>query len=432
MRLNTKPKPTKFTQEGAPAFDGSPEQALRRSVMSCMLWETEFYEDGVAISDRISELAQKVSPEALFEISYEARTKYKLRHVPLLLLCELIRRGGHGVADAVKVCIKRPDEITELLAVYWRNGRTPLSKQLKLGLAQAFQNFDEYQLAKYNRPGPITLKDAMFMARPKPVDDKQKGLFRRLANDELATPDTWETRKSGGKSTVETFEPLLRGNKLGYLALLRNLRKMTQDGVDLELIKSAILARRNAEHVLPFRYVAAARACPQLEPVIDQALCEAVASGPRMKGKTIVLVDVSYSMEDKLSSKSDLSRLDAACTLASVLNADYRVFSFSDHVQEVPARSGMAGVDAIRQSQSHQGTWLGKAVAEINALQHDRLIVITDEQSHDPVPDPVMDRSYMINVASTEYGVGSGKWKRINGFSEQVLNYIRQMESELG
>ena len=104
----------------------------------------------------------------------------------------------------------------------------------------------------------------------------------------------------------------------------------------------------------------------------------------------IVLVDSSSgSMDWRLSSKSDLTRLDAAATLASVIPGDVRIFSFSEKVVEVPARRGMAGVDAIVRSQGHGGTWLGKAVTKLNTLKHDRLIVVTDEQSHDEVPDPV-------------------------------------------
>ena len=36
----------------------------------------------------------------------------------------------------------------------------------------------------------------------------------------------------------------------------------------------------------------------------------------------------------------------------------------------------------------------------MNGLPHDRLIVITDEQSHDRVPDPVASKAYMVNIAS--------------------------------
>jgi 60 kDa SS-A/Ro ribonucleoprotein len=216
------------------------------------------------------------------------------------------------------------------------------------------------------------------------------------------------------------------------LALLRNLRNMTDAGVDAGLIRAAILARKGAQRVLPFRYVAAARACPQMEPAIDQALSEAVSDMPVLPGKTVVLVDVSGSMDTQLSAKSDLTRMDAAATLASVIHGDLRVFSFSQSLIEVPPRRGMAGVDALIRSQPHSSTALAGAVAAVNAnIPHDRLIVITDEQATDgAVPAPVARHAYMINVASSKNGVGYGKWTHIDGFSEGVLRWIPEVERD--
>ena len=445
MRLNTASAvPRQYTHEGAPAKRISLEQALRRSVLSCLLWEREFYEGGKQIADRIIENAAQVSKETVAALAVEARNVHGLRHAPLLLLLDLIRRGGPGVADAIDGTIRRADEIGELVALYWRDGRKMLPRQMRAGLSKAFARFSEHQLAKYDRDGPVKLRDVLFMARPKPKDDDRAALFKRIAERQLATPDTWEVALSGGADKKETFERLIREGKLGYLALLRNLRNMVDAGCDADLVRDAIVARKGAELVFPFRYVAAARAVPQLEPVIDQALCESVASGPRLPGKTLVLVDVSGSMDRKLSEKSDLTRMDAAAALASVLNGDIRMFSFSagnvrlwgdrwngrDILVEVPPRRGMAGIDAIIRSQEHGGTMLGRAVQEANALPHDRLIVITDEQSSDPVPDPVAPHAYMINVASNKNGVGYGKWCHIDGFSEAVIRFITEVEND--
>jgi 60 kDa SS-A/Ro ribonucleoprotein len=122
--------------------------------------------------------------------------------------------------------------------------------------------------------------------------------------------------------------------------------------------------------------------------------------------------------------------MDAAAALAALVNAaKLRVFTFSDAVKEVAARRGMAGVDAVVKSQPHGGTELGKAVEKINALEHDRLIVITDEQSRDRVGDPVARHAYMINVASNQNGVGYGRWVHIDGFSEQVIRFIHAYEA---
>lgn len=431
MRINAAVNiPKIHTHEGGIAKHISPEQQLRRSVLSCLLWEKEFYEDGKAIADRILSEAQNVSKETVAALAIEARNVHGLRHAPLLLLTDLIRRGGDGVADAIASTIRRADEMAELVAIYWRNGKKPLSKQMKLGLAKAFGKFSEYQLAKYDRDGVVKLRDVLFLTHPKPKDAEQEALLKRVAERQLATPDTWEVQLSGGADKRETFERLIKEGKLGYLAVLRNLRNMMDAGCDRALVAEAIVARKGAELVFPFRYVAAARACPQLEPHLDQALCEAVASGPRLSGVTVVLVDVSGSMDAQLSAKSDMNRIDAAAALASVINGDVRMFSFSQRVQEVPPRRGMAGIDAILRSQPHSGTYLGAAVQAINQnIQHDRLIVITDEQSADRVPDPVAKSAYIINVASNKNGVGYGKWTHLDGFSEGIIRYIAEVEN---
>lgn len=426
--------PKAKTHEGAPAARINDLQMLRRSVMSCFLWESEFYESGVSIADRIMEYADKVSTQDLITITLEARHVHNLRHVPLLLLTALVKRGGDGkgsVAKAVCDTISRADEMAELLALYWKDGKKPLPKQMQKGLAMAFCKFNEYALAKYNRDGAIKLRDVMFLCHPKPADEAQAALFKRVADNTLATPDTWEVALSGGADKRETFTRLIQENKLGYLALLRNLRNMQQAGVDNSLINEAILARRGgADKVLPFRFTAAARICPQFEPALDKALLANLTTIPPLDGQTIVLVDVSGSMTGKLSAKSDLSRRDAAATLASIINGNLRVFTFSSRVVEVPPRKGMAGVDAILRSQSHQSTNLRLAMEEISKLPHDRLIVITDEQVESSIPKPSAQKAYMINVASYSNGIGYGNgWTHIDGFSENVIRYIQEVEN---
>lgn len=427
-----------FTHEGARAARMTQVQALRRSVMSCMLWENEFYENGVAIADRIKALSSAISPSELASIAIEAREVAKLRHVPLLLLTNLIKTGSGSslVSETISKVIQRADELSELLSLYWKvNGKdASLAKQLRVGLAQAFTKFDAYQLAKYNRDNEVRLRDVLFLSHAKPKDEAQAEVFKKLVDGTLESPDTWEVSLSAGSDKRETFERLLTEGKLGYLALLRNLRNMDQAGVDRSLVIKAILARKGADRVLPFRFIAAARAAPTFETALDQALIASIEGTPKLSGRTLVLVDVSGSMDARLSSKSDLSRVDAAATLAAVISAeDLSVYSFSNRTVAVPARRGMAGVEAILRSQTHGGTNLSEAVAFANKQKHDRLIVITDEQASgyygSRVPDPVVKNAYMINVASAKNGVGYGKWRHIDGFSENVLRFIAELES---
>jgi len=120
--------------------------------------------------------------------------------------------------------------------------------------------------------------------------------------------------------------------------------------------------------------------------------------------------------------------MDAAAALASLWRGSRRVFSFSHNIVEVPAYDGLPGIEAIVRSQPHGGTYLGHAVKWLNRIPADRLVVITDEQSHDAVPDPVHRQAYLINVASNRNGVGYGRWTHIDGWSENVFAFMRERE----
>ncbi len=433
MRINKRPINHLRTHEGAPAIPQKGIDALRRMVSSCMLFEQNFYIDGKSAADRIHEIAATVPVHEVAALAIEARTVMNLRHVALWLTLAVIDRrvgSGYDTASLIAEVCRRADEPGELLAMYWKDGRKPVPAAMKRGLARAMLRHDAYALAKYDRPATVRIKDVLRISHPKAANDEQGTNFGKLLAGTIEAPDTWEVELSGGADKKQTFERLLREGKLGYLALLRNLRNMDQAGVKAELVREAILARKGAHHVLPFRYVAAARAAPRYEACLDEALCAAIVAQTELAGDTIVLVDVSGSMNDKLSSKSDMTRMDAAATLASIIHGNVRTFSFSQYVKEVPARRGMAGVDAIRRSQGHMGTYLGKAVKEINQIPHDRLIVVTDEQSADVVPEAKARHAYMINVAAYEHAIGYGDWTRISGFSENVLNWIHTHEAD--
>ncbi len=427
--INTKTRAPK-THEGAIAAHINSEQQLRRSVMACMLWEDQFYEDGVSIADRIAHLISLIDSRIVSEIAAEARHKMKLRHVPLLLAVELARKGKLK-ANILDEIIQRPDELTEFLAIYWRKGRCPLSKQVKLGLAQAFPKFDAYQLGKYNRDKAIKLKDVLFLCHAKPKDNEQAGVWKKLIDGSLESPDTWEVNLSSGKDKKQTWTKLLAENKLGGMALLRNLRNMADVNVDEKLIIQG-LANMNVSRILPFRFIAAARYAPQWESHIEKAMFKSLSEAQKFKGKTILLLDVSGSMDwDRLSGKSDMRRLDAACGVgicARDMCEQIAVYTFSNECVRVPDRRGFALRDAITNSQQHGGTYLAGAIDTINRKEtYDRIIVVTDEQSHDSIKNP-NGRGYVINVASYQNGVGYGKWLHIDGWSESVLKYIQEYE----
>ena len=149
VRLNKTVRP--FTHEGGRGRRFTPEMELRRTLMNCLLWEDQFYEDGVAIADRIKTLVPQVEPARVAALTIEAREQMKLRHAPLLVVREMARHEKHRllVADTLARVIQRPDEMTELLAIYWADAlgpmqqrkRQPVSAQIKKGLARALTKF---------------------------------------------------------------------------------------------------------------------------------------------------------------------------------------------------------------------------------------------------------------------------------------------------
>jgi len=452
MRMNIKKLFQPKTHAGAPAAVISVEQELRRTVLACLLWEDGFYEGGVEVAERLKALVPRCRPGAVAALAVEARENGQLRHAPLFLMRELARHPARPkIAGDLARVIKRADELTEFLALYWREGRCPLSAQVKKGLAEAFGKFDAYQLAKYDRSGPVALRDVLFLCHAKPRDGAQEDLWKDLAERRLSPPDTWEVNLSAGGDKRETFTRLLREGKLGYLALLRNLRNMDSAGVDRSLVAQAILDRKGAERVLPFRFVAAAKAAPRFENALDKALMNGLKTREKLPGKTVVVVDVSGSMYGgRVSAKSDMDRALAACALAAVAREiceDPVIYATAgnDHTRVhktalVPARRGLALVEAIYKMcrpLGGGGIFLKQVMDYVYEQEKkaDRVIVITDEQdcSSKPGDSPAKARlfaplNYMINVATYKNGVGYGRWVHIDGFSEAVVDYIQAYE----
>ena len=434
MRTNVAVKSAPiFTHEGGRAQRIDPFRELQRSVLTCLLFEDTFYEKGSDIATRIAELVTKVAPEEVAMLASEARNHMQLRHAPLFLLRELARIKGAGPLVEYGLCdvIQRADELAEFLSLYWKDKRQPLSAGVKRGLSAAFQQFDAYKLAKYNRENAIKLRDVLFLTHAKPKDAEQADLWKRLVDGTLESPDTWEVALSAGKDKKETFERLLSEGKLGGLAVLRNLRNMQQAGVDEKLIRARL--SEGISRALPFRFVTAARYAPTLEDAIEATMLKGIEGLEKLSGATGLLIDVSGSMDDKLSAKGETTRLDAACGLAILLREKAQavaIATFSYHLVNVPPRRGFALRDAIVGSQPHGATYLSRAVEQFGGVKGmDRFIVITDEQSHDDLGPAPCKKSYVVNVASYKNGVGYGNgWTHIDGWSDRVVDYIREIE----
>lgn len=268
--------------EGAVAWRMTPEWELYTTVVTTMGTDDKYYEGGEVRIWRIAYLVRRVDPVFVAQLAIYAREQMHLRSVPLLLLVELSmqHKGDSLVSRAVSRTIQRADEMAELLMCYqWRTQAKHLDKvshQLLKGLAEAFNKFDEYQLAKYDRRKNkvVTMRDVLLLAHPKPKDEAQALLFRKVLNGTLETPYTWETQLSAlgqrhftskeeeKAAKREEWSKLIASNRLGYMATLRNLRNLLCLGIGYESLEKVCrflsdetAVRRSKQ--LPFRFLSA-------------------------------------------------------------------------------------------------------------------------------------------------------------------------------
>jgi 60 kDa SS-A/Ro ribonucleoprotein len=111
----------------------------------------------------------------------------------------------------------------------------------------------------------------------------------------------------------------------------------------------------------------------------------------------------------------------------------------SNQVAVIPPRRGFALRDAIKASQPHQGTYLRRALELLRddsqaagSADLDRVIVITDEQSHDGILPAFTKLAYVVNIAPYKHGVSyRDGWTSIDGWSEHVIDYIRESEADV-
>ena len=342
--------------EGAKAYAMTPELELYTAVVTASLSDLTYEKEDKRV-DRIARLVGKVSQEFVARLAVYARTEMHLRSIPLLLLVELakVHNGDDLVARAVEKTVLRADEIMELLMCYqWRNPSSDprkklgkLSRQIQNGLQRAFNRFDEYQFAKYDRDNlEVKLRDALFLVHPKAKDGNQQALFDKIVNRQLEIPYTWETELSAlGQQVFESdekkleafrakWEELINSGKLGYMALMRNLRNMLQADVSLPEIQKVASRLSDAEQVekskqLPFRYLSAYREIETVNSVHTSMLMNALEaavknSAANIEGfdentRVLLASDVSGSMWSPISQRSSIRNYDIGILLSMLL-----------------------------------------------------------------------------------------------------------------
>ena len=428
------------------------EALLRRAVMTCLLWEKIFYKSGASVANNIKNLIPQVEPIVVYEIAIEARTVQKLRHVPLFIASVMagLETHKHLVASLLPKIILRADELAEFLAIYWKDGRTPVSAQVKRGLAKAFENFSEYHFAKYRGiKNDVKLRDVMKIVHPVPSNQERSDLYKAIKEDTLKTPDTWEVALSAGEDKKKTWERLISEGKLGALAFMKNLRNITDAGVSRSVINSGF-QKLNPKWLLPLNFLSSAKYAPQYEQEIETLMLRMFDGMKKLSGYTIFVVDVSGSMGQPISAQSTFSRRDVAKAMAMFAGGVAEKFSLyitaGDDYERVHAtkrispRRGFAMMDAIQGESRHVGVGgiftrqcLDYIKTQEGDVIPDRIIIFSDSQDCDNVkklPSPFGKYNYIVDVSAEDCGVNyDGVWDaEVSGWSEAFIPFIMAME----
>lgn len=331
--------------EGGKAFRLTPEMELYSAVCTASL-QDKFYEKNDVFIKRLRQLVQKVDPRFIAQLAIYAREQMYLRSVPLVLVVELakVHKGDNLVGRTTERIIQRADEIKEIFAYYQEaNERigikrlNKLSKQIQKGISRAFLKFDEYGFSKYAQRSAskeITFKDILFLTHPKGNDE----LFRKIADDTLEVPYTWEVLLSEapklGKSKKDTWEELIDSGKMGIMATIRNLRNCLEARVStahIQRIAGFICSEKTIlnSKLFPFRFFSAYRELVDVSSFSSSLILDALkkaiqisiqnVAGFDANTNVVIACDMSGSMQTPISMRSKIMRFNVGLVLGMLL-----------------------------------------------------------------------------------------------------------------
>lgn len=433
---------------GGKAFSMNPEMELIHAVLTTFL-ENKFYEGGDARLERIKQLVALNKPEFVSKLAIVARLEFNLRSVTHVLIGELakIHKGDSLVKDTIVACAIRPDDLIEIVAYVDK----PLPKQVKRGVRNAILKYDRYKLAKYKGEGKdVNLVDLFNLTHPKVqhANKEQKKAWKDLMKGNLASFDTWETEISNTKDKKKAWEALVLEDKLGYMALLRNLNNLIKNDVSEKVIDKAVKKLTDEKEVkyskqLPFRFSTAyenVQGNRKLTDAISTAMDIAVSNTPGLSGKTLIAVDCSGSMSGDPMEKASI--FGATLTKANS-NADLILYDTA--VKEL-AVSGRTPVIDIAQTIKREATGGGTETSLVfryahqKAKNYDRIIIISDNESWNEHSVQAIYNEYKTVTGTNPFvyaidiqGYGTkditgGKVYHLCGWSNRLLDFVGAIE----
>ena len=464
----TKPKTLTTNLAGGQAYRQTPELEII-SILLTSFVNDQFYQKSNETLDRLKDLLDKVEPKFAAKAAIFARDKFGMRSITHVLAGELTSRlaGQEWSKNFYDRVVVRVDDMTEIMSYYIENktdkNKPKFPNSLKKGFASAFNRFDSYQLAKYRAENKeVKLIDVVNLCHPVPCAKNAEALSKLVSGD-LKSTDTWESKlsKAGqvaqneeelGQLKADAWGELLTTRKIGYFALLRNLRNILNVAPQFVTIACDMLTDEKlikSSRVLPFRFKTAydeinnnygyapSKETRELLVALDKALSISVSNVPVFDGETLVVLDVSGSMSGR---PSEIASLFGAI-LAKSNNCDVMTFATnSKYVSYNPTDS----VISIRNSFKFTGGGTNfKSIFTTANRKYDRVIILSDMQGWVGHTSPVSEFNlYKKKFKCNPYiyswdlnGLGSLQFPENNvfalaGFSDKVFDIMKWLETD--
>lgn len=465
-KFNQRPNDYTVNREGMPACAMADRIKLVTQVLTSFFNEQKFYGDNSAEMELTIRRVIRQDADFVSRLAVYARREFNMRSVAHVLTAYLAHEpeGKPFVRRTVRGIVRRGDDVTELMAFYLSAFGKPIPNALRKGICDVFAGFDEYTLAKYRGKGKaVSMKDIVMLCHPRPVDEAQAALWKRLLEGRLQTPVTWETQLAAKGNTRETWEELIDSGKVGYMALLRNLRNIQQAaprniGKVWKTIEDPEAVRRSRQ--LPFRFLSAYREISDIAgrralDALERAVRAAVSNLPRIPGTTVIAVDTSGSMSGRLSRKSSVRCCEVGMMLGLIANRiceDSLFYTFDTTIEKYPLTSHAAILETcMRHSAAGGGTQMGLPFEVMlrYGIRADRIIIISDNEcnfygSRSPSPVQTLADKYRQQSGSDLWvhaidlmGYGTQQFAGartniISGWSEKVFDFILLAEQGAG
>ena len=441
---------------GAPAYSMDAKSKLVTQVLCSFFDEEQFY--GKNTEDMTQTIKRVIAkePQFVYNLAVFARRVFNMRSVSHVLTAYLAHEtsGKPYVRRTVEGATLRGDDLTEIMAFYLSTFGKPIPNSLRRAIADKLVTFDEYTLAKYKGDNKsVKMRDLICLCRPRPQTSKQEDLFKRCLENRLETPLTWEAELSANGNNTETWEKLIDSGKVGYMALLRNLRNIIKANPSniqkvYDIIQDPERVRKSKQ--LPFRFYSAYKAVADIAgsktfDVLENVLESSVDNMPKLPGTTVIAVDVSGSMSSPVSEKSEVKCYEIAMLIGLLANriCDNSIFyTFNSGINKEMVSSKCSILEKVSATNCNGGTKMSLPFQKMinDKIKADRIIVLSDNMNNGDLwgnsPTQHYANEYrrisgndiwVHGVDLQGYGTQQfhgAKTNIIAGWSEKVLDFI--------